>query len=251
MNATNENTAPVKRWTFSDIDTFNGELAGRSAEEIVEWSLQNFGSRLTIASSFGAEDVVLIDMAARIDPGVRVFTLDTGRLPEETYDVMNRIRQRYAIEFEVAFPGTERLEELLRTKGPYSFYNSVDDRRECCLVRKVEPLARALSNADAWVTGLRRAQSVTRSELATCELDLSNGGKLKISPLADWSEDKVWNYIRENNVPFNALHEMGYPSIGCAPCTRAVKPGEDVRAGRWWWEQADKKECGLHAHDRA
>lgn len=249
MNAMNENLTSEKRWTFSDIDAFNKELAGCSAEEIIEWALQKFGSRLTIASSFGAEDVVLIDMAARIDPGVRVFTLDTGRLPEETYDVMNRIRQRYAIEFEVAIPDTARLEELLRTKGPYSFYNSVEDRRECCLVRKVEPLSRALSNVDAWVTGLRRAQSVTRSALETCELDLSNGGKLKISPLANWSEDDVWNHVRQNNVPFNALHEMGYPSIGCGPCTRAVKPGEDVRAGRWWWERPDDKECGLHSHE--
>lgn len=249
MNASLDALMNNKRWTFREIDEWNRRLDGADAPLILRTAIDELGARLVLASSFGAEDVVLIDLAVRVDPGVRIFTLDTGRLPEPTYDVMERIRAKYGVRFETVLPDPAALTALLDASGPLSFYRSVEDRRECCRIRKVEPLARVLANADAWATGLRRAQSVTRAELAVAELDLANGGKLKLNPLAAWSEDDVWNYIRKHDVPFNSLHEMGYPSIGCAPCTRAVRPGEDLRAGRWWWERPDDKECGLHRHD--
>lgn len=227
-------------------DALNTECAGMSAAELVKWAAVQFGHRLVVASSFGAEDVVLIDLAARAGVPVRIFTLDTGRLPQETYHVMDRLRERYDLTFEVILPDAAALAELLTAKGANSFYASVENRRECCAVRKVEPLQRVLRTADAWMTGLRREQAVTRFGLAKVEFDLVNGGKLKFNPLADWSNDDVWAWIREYDVPYNALHDQGFPSIGCAPCTRAVRAGEDVRAGRWWWETPEQKECGLH-----
>jgi len=241
-----ELTPAPPEWTFDRVERVAADLEPCTASEVLRWSLETFGSRLVIASSFGAEDVVLIDLAVQIDPKVRIFTLDTGRLPQETYDVMERLRQRYGVRFEVLFPDPESLGQLLADQGPNGFYRSIDARRACCGVRKVEPLRRVLSTADAWVTGLRREQAVTRADIPKAELDLANGRLVKINPLAGWSEDDVWNHIREHNVPYNLLHDMGYPSIGCAPCTRAVKPGEGVRAGRWWWERPEDKECGLH-----
>lgn len=222
------------------------ELEGWSAERVLKWAVSRFGGRVALACSFGAEDVVLLDMMAKIAGAPRVFVLDTGRLHQETYELMDRCRARYQMEFEVYCPRTDLLEQLLRTRGPNSFYLSVDQRKECCHVRKVEPLARALSGLDAWVTGLRRSQSVTRSDIGKVERDEAHGGIPKINPLADWSEEQVWEYIRAHGVPYNPLHDRGFPSIGCVPCTRAVGPGEDIRAGRWWWESPDLKECGLH-----
>lgn len=229
-----------------EVNALDARFAEASAEALVEWALDRFGEHLLVASSFGAEDVVLIDIAASISPDVRVFTLDTGRLHQETYDVMDAVRERYGIRLEVMLPDLIDLRALLRSKGPNSMYQSVDDRRECCHIRKVEPLRRALSTADAWVTGLRREQAVTRTRVPKVAIDAMQGGILKLNPLATWTRDEVWSRIRERDIPFNALHERGYPSIGCAPCTRAVEPGEHERAGRWWWESADKKECGLH-----
>lgn len=222
---------------------------------MLQWALRTFGSKITVASSFGAEDVVLIDILVKLDPKIRIFTLDTGRLNEETYDVMDRIREKYHISIESYFPDFKKVEALERAKGFHSFRESVENRKECCGIRKVEPLKRALQGVEAWVTGLRRDQSVTRTDIQKIEIDEANGGIVKISPLADWTNDDVWNYIKKNNVPYNKLHDQGYPSIGCAPCTRAVKPGEDLRSGRWWWENPEHKECGLHlkpkpfAHD--
>lgn len=216
-------------------------------QEVLEWAVNQFGDRLTLASSFGAEDVVLIDMLSKITVSPRIFFLDTGRLHQETYDVLERVRSRYGIKVEIFFPETKAVEKLVREKGPNSFYNSVEDRKECCRVRKVEPLSRALVGMDAWITGLRRSQSATRLDLCKIELDKAHGGILKINPLVDWSEEDVWRYIREHDVPYNLLHDRGFPSIGCAPCTRAVLPGEDIRAGRWWWELPEHKECGLHS----
>lgn len=213
--------------------------------ELLSWAYRTHGDRVAFASSFGAEDVVVIDLIARHAPGLRVFTLDTGRLPEETYDVMERVRTRYGLAIEVTFPDRTAVETLLREKGAFSFRESVENRKECCRIRKVEPLRRVLGELEAWVTGLRREQSVTRGELAQVEWDEGNG-LLKLNPLADWSEAQVWAYIKEHDVPYNELHDRGFPSIGCAPCTRAVQPGEDVRAGRWWWEDPVTKECGLH-----
>jgi phosphoadenosine phosphosulfate reductase len=229
-----------------EIEKLNLEFEQKPAEEIFRWALGRFGNRIALASSFGAEDVVLIDILAKINPQARIFTLDTGRLNEETYELMDRIRSRYGLAIEVYFPDFKQIETLERQKGFYSFRQSVENRVECCGIRKVEPLKRALKDLDAWITGLRREQSVTRSHVRKIEIDEAHEGIYKINPLADWTTDQVWKYIRGNKVPYNKLHDMGYSSIGCAPCTRAVKPGEDIRSGRWWWENPEHKECGLH-----
>lgn len=229
-----------------EIGTIQDALRDASAEEVVRWALERFGRDVALASSFGAEDVVLVDILAKIDPTARIFVLDTGRLHEETYDVMDRIRRKYGIEFEVYTPIADELQTLLRQRGPNFFYNSIEDRKDCCGVRKVEPLRRALSDKRAWITGLRRAQAVTRASLPKIEVDDAHNAIYKLNPLADWTEEQVWEYIRAHDVPYNALHDQGFPSIGCAPCTRAIAPGEDIRAGRWWWEAPEHKECGLH-----
>lgn len=217
-----------------------------NAHELLAYVFEEFNERVAIASSFGAEDMVLIDMASRLTPKPRVFTLDTGRLHQETHEVIEVVRKRYNIQIEVYFPNRERVEDMVKKYGPNLFYQSMELRKLCCQVRKVEPLKRALSNLSAWICGLRREQSITRAEVEKVEIDEANGEIFKINPLADWRIDGVWAYIRENNVPYNALHDRGYPSIGCLPCTRAVKPGEGIRAGRWWWEKPEYRECGLH-----
>lgn len=221
------------------------DLEAATPEAILRWAVSTFGPDIALAGSFGAEDVALIDMWWRIDRDVRVFTLDTGRLPEETYDVMERIRQRYGIAITTYFPERAVVEGLERERGYYSFRRSVEERKYCCGIRKVEPLGRALAPLRAWVTGLRREQAVTRAGVAVVEWDTSHG-LVKVNPLTQWTDLKVWAYIREHDVPYNVLHDRGYPSIGCAPCTRAIRPGEDIRAGRWWWENPEHKECGLH-----
>lgn len=230
-----------------DIIKLNAEFEKSSAVALLQWALKNFSPEIALASSFGLEDVVLIDVLVKLDPKIRIFTLDTGRLNEETYEVMDVIRQKYAVQIESYFPDKEAVQRLEREKGFYSFRESVDNRKECCAIRKVEPLSRALKGLRAWITGLRRAQGVSRENVLKIEIDETNAGLFKINPLADWKEEDVWNYIKKNAVPYNRLHDQGYPSIGCAPCTRAVKTGEDIRAGRWWWENADHKECGIHS----
>ncbi len=215
-------------------------------QQVLKWALDKFHPRIALASSFGAEDVVLIDMLSKIHPEPRVLTLDTGRLHPETYNLMDAIREKYGLKIEVYFPQTTSVEEMALRHGSNLFYRSVELRTLCCEVRKVEPLKRALSGLDAWITGLRREQSPSRTDIKKIELDAANQGLVKVNPIADWTSDQVWRYIRENRVPYNQLHDQGYPSIGCAPCTRPIKPGEDPRAGRWWWEQANVKECGLH-----
>ena len=222
-------------------------LEAKDAVELLGWALERFRPRIALASSFGAEDVVLIDMLMELDPRARVFTLDTGRLHSETYALAQALRDRYGLAIDVYFPRTEAVEAMVRAHGVNLFYGSVENRKRCCGVRKVEPLGRALEGLDAWITGLRREQAVTRGRVRKVEIDADHGGIVKLNPLADWSGDRVWGYIRDHAVPYNALHDEGFPSIGCAPCTRAVRPGEDLRAGRWWWEQdAAAKECGLH-----
>lgn len=224
------------------------ELESWSPQAILGCALETFRSKIALACSFQAEESVLIDMMYRIrGSDFRVFTLDTGRLNQETYDCMDAIRERYRVRIEVFFPDARRVEEMVREHGLNLFYKSVEFRRLCCGIRKVEPLRRALEGLEAWITGLRREQAVTRSDVRKVEIDKEHGGIIKINPLADWDRKQVWDYIQENNVPYNRLHDLGYPSIGCAPCTRAVKPGEDIRAGRWWWEKPETKECGLHA----
>lgn len=200
---------------------------------------------VAFANSLGAEDMVLTDLIYRHVPEIKDFTLDTGRLPAETYELIEQVRAKYGRAPRIYYPRTEALEEYVNTYGVNAFYNSVELRKQCCAIRKVEPLQRALSGNKAWVTGLRREQAVTRQQLAEREWDEANG-LYKINPLADWSEAEVWAYIRANEVPYNKLHDQHYPSIGCAPCTRAITKGEDIRAGRWWWEQPESKECGLH-----
>jgi phosphoadenosine phosphosulfate reductase len=222
------------------------QLAGAEPQSVLAWALARFGKRLAIASSFSIEDCVVIAMAHKIDPTVRVFALDTGRLPEETYMTAERVRAKYGIEIEWQFPDRVAVETLERTKGLYSFRDSLDERHECCGIRKVVPLGRALGDLDAWVTGLRREQSVTRTVTPEVELDEEHGGLGKLNPIIAWTTEQVRAYADEHRVPIHPLHDRGYPSIGCAPCTRAVAPGDHPRAGRWWWENPENKECGLH-----
>ncbi len=237
--------AETAAYTAGQLKAINERFAGKAPEEIIRWAAETFGSEMKFASSFGAEDVVVIDMIAKVAPQISTFTLDTGRLNDETYEVMEGVRTRYGIELVSMFPERAAVEKLEREKGFYSFRESVENRRECCAVRKVEPLRRALSGHKAWMTGLRRDQAATRGDTGAVEWDEGNG-LAKVNPLVDWSNEQVWEYIRTNDVPYNRLHDQGFPSIGCAPCTRAIEPGEDIRAGRWWWELPDSKECGLH-----
>jgi phosphoadenosine phosphosulfate reductase len=217
------------------------------ARAVLGLALEAIGpDRLALASSFGAEDMVILDMLAGLTARPRVFTLDTGRLPQATYDLMDAARRRYGIEVEVVFPDRVAVEAMVRERGLNLFYDSLEARRTCCGIRKVEPLGRALVGLGGWITGLRRDQVSTRATTPKIAGDEGHGGIWKVAPLADWSEDQVWAYIRAGNVPYNALHDQGYRSIGCEPCTRAVAEGEDPRAGRWWWERPDERECGIH-----
>lgn len=207
--------------------------------------IQQDFSPAVFASSFGAEDMVLTDLIARHYPGIGIFTLDTGRLPEETYDLMQKVKEHYGVSVHAYFPDASAVERYVAQHGPNGFYDSVALRKRCCYIRKVEPLKRALADKKAWITGMRRDQSTTREELELSAYD-SDHGLHKFNPLCDWTEKDVWNYIRQHDVPYNALHDRFYPSIGCAPCTRAITPGEDIRSGRWWWENPESRECGLH-----
>ena len=217
-------------------------LEERSASDLLSWALTTFGNDFAIASSFQREDIILIDLASKIAPRFRVFTLDTGRLPEETYQTMEEVRRRYGVAVESVFPDREEVEVMVAEQGPNLFYTSPDARHRCCDTRKTRPLARKLRELRAWGTGLRREQSATRADVPKVQ---EADGLIKISPLADWSFVQVDEYTRQHGLPVHALYARGYASIGCAPCTRAIEPGEDERAGRWWWEQG-KKECGIH-----
>ena len=224
-----------------------GKSLGRRGTEALAF-LERIGTQYAsaaLASSFGAEDMVLTDLIARHRQPIAIFTLDTGRLPAETYDLIDRVRTHYGVPIQVYYPNTQAIETYVRDNGVNAFYNSVELRQSCCAIRKTEPLARALAGRSAWITGQRRAQSVTRGAVDLEEVDTAHAIS-KFNPLAEWSEGEIWSYLRDHKVPYNPLHDLGYPSIGCAPCTRAIHPGEDIRAGRWWWETADQKECGLH-----
>jgi phosphoadenosine phosphosulfate reductase len=222
------------------------ELDDREPPEVLAWAIERFGRRLGICSSFQAEGCALIDMAWRIDPHVRVFTIDTGRQPQETHDLIDAIRDRYGLRVEVFTPDSGVVEAMVTRHGNNLFYREVNLRLLCCQVRKVLPLRRALMNFDAWVTGLRRDQWATRSNIRKVEIDHDHGAIVKFAPMADWTEREVWDYIRANDVPYNALYDRGFRSIGCAPCTRPVAAGADPRSGRWWWETGAPKECGMH-----
>jgi phosphoadenosine phosphosulfate reductase len=220
--------------------------ADATAQEILRQGVEAAKGIVKLACSFSVEDTVIIDMIHKEGLPVGIFALDTGRLNEETYEVADAITERYGIRIDWYFPKNEAVEKLEREKGLHSFRQSLENRHECCGIRKVEPLGRALAGLAGWVTGLRREQSVTRTDLAAIEIDESHGGILKLNPLLEWSEEQVWDYAKQYHVPVSRLYDQGYRSIGCAPCTRAVAPGEHARAGRWWWEDPEHKECGLH-----
>ena len=198
------------------------------------------------ANSFGVEDMVLTDLIAKDFRDIEIFSLDTGRLPPETYDLMQKTTEHYRRKIKVYFPERDAVEDYVRINGINGFYDSISQRKDCCHVRKVEPLQRALAGKKAWITGLRRDQAPTRQDLSVKEFDKDHG-LTKFNPLIDWTHLDIWTYVSRFKVPYNVLHDRGYPSIGCAPCTRAVQPGEDIRAGRWWWENSAQKECGLHS----
>ena len=235
----------MSKFTADQIQQLNENL--KSPQEVLQWSLDNLHPRIAMASSFGAEDVVVIDMMMKINPKARIFTLDTGRLNQETYDVMDEIRKKYNVNIEVMFPDQNEVEQMVRVNGLNLFYHSVGNRKLCCGIRKVHPLNRILSTLDGWITGLRADQTEVRSNANKIELDEQHNGIIKINPIMEWTWDQTWDYIKKNNIPYNKLHDKGFPSIGCEPCTRAIKPGEPLRAGRWWWESDSQKECGLHA----
>lgn len=232
-------------FTAEQIQQLNEKL--KTPQDVLKWALDNLHPKLALASSFGAEDVVVIDMMMKINPKARVFTLDTGRLNQETYDVMDEIRNNYNMNIEVMFPDSNEVEQMVRVNGMNLFYQSMGNRKLCCGIRKVHPLKKMLSSVDGWITGLRADQTEVRSSVQRIEIDPQHNGIIKVNPIIEWTWEQTWDYIKNNNIPYNKLHDKGYPSIGCEPCTRAIKPGEPLRAGRWWWETDPQKECGLHA----
>lgn len=235
----------MSKFTAEQIQQLNENL--KTPQEVLKWSLDNLHPRIALASSFGAEDVVVIDMLMKINPTARIFTLDTGRLNQETYDVMDEIRKKYNTNIEVMFPDQNETEQMVRVNGMNLFYDSIGNRKLCCGIRKVHPLNRMLATLDGWITGLRADQTEVRLKSNRIEIDEQHNGIIKINPIIEWTWEQTWDYIKKNNIPYNKLHDRGFPSIGCEPCTRAIKPGEPLRAGRWWWESDSQKECGLHA----
>lgn len=227
------------------IQELNQRFRDASAEEVVGFFLSAYQGRIALSSSLSIEDQTLTDIIVRQDKNARIFTLDTGRLFPETYQLIDKTNLTYGIRVEVFFPDYREVQRMVHEEGINLFYNSIESRHRCCQIRKLEPLSRAFRGLDAWICGLRRDQSVTRKDMQTVEWDEQHQ-LLKINPLIAWTEQQVWDYIRQHHVPYNKLHDRGYPSIGCEPCTRAVQPGEDVRAGRWWWESPEHRECGLH-----
>ena len=230
---------------LAKLEIWNEEFGKKSPDEILAFFLKEFRGKIALASSLGAEDQVLTEKILKIDSNVKIFTLDTGRLFPETYDLIAKTSEKYMCHIEVFFPEASKVEEMVNLKGINLFYHSIENRKLCCGIRKVEPLKRAFEGLDAWICGLRKDQSVTRFFTKLVEWDEANR-LIKINPLLEWTEKQVWDYIKTNDIPYNVLHDQGFPSIGCQPCTMAVKPGEDIRAGRWWWEQPEQKECGLH-----
>ncbi len=232
-------------YTKSDIPTLNEVLKAKDAQEIIAFFIDKLGDKLTFGTSLGAEDQVITQMIASINKEATIFTLDTGRLFAETYDLIDRTTKKYNIKIHPYFPAAEEVEDMVMKHGINLFYNSIDLRHQCCQIRKLNPLKRAMNGKEAWITGLRRSQSITRTTMQIVEWD-DNSKKIKINPLINWSEKEVWDYIKAHHIPYNPLHDKGFPSIGCQPCTRAIMEGEDLRAGRWWWENPDTRECGLH-----
>ncbi len=228
-----------------NIEKLNEEFKSMSTQDILDWSFNTYGENIVLASSLGLEDQVLTDISVKLFPKARIFVLDTGRLHQKTYDVLEDSMEKYNNKYDILFPKFEDVQALEEEHGPNPFYKSLELRHRCCGIRKLEPLHRVLDCYDAWITGLRRDQSITRTGVKKIEWDEINN-IVKLNPLLDWTDKEVENYIYENNVPYNKLFDEGFTSIGCAPCTRATKVGEHPRAGRWWWENPEKRECGLH-----
>ena len=234
---------------FDELDA--GELSirfeGETPQALLEWAFDEFGDDIAISTAFQVDGSVVIDMAYELNPNVRVFTIDTGRLPEESLLFVDTLRARYpGLDLEVVQPDPAHVRRMVEAKGPDLFRESVPNRLLCCQVRKVQPLLKQLDRLDAWITGLRRDQWATRTNIRKVEIDHDHGAMVKLNPLAEWTARQVWSYLKEHDVPIHPLYEAGFTSIGCAPCTRAVQPGEDERAGRWWWESNAPKECGMH-----
>jgi len=227
------------------IEALNQKYSQATAEQLLSGFLSDFKGKIALSSSLGIEDQVLTHMVCNIDKTTKIFTLDTGRLFPETYDLIHRTNHKYGIKMSVYFPDAVQVEEMVNTKGINLFFESVENRKLCCNIRKIQPLKRAFEGLEVWICGLRSEQSVTRQNMQKIEWDEANG-IIKLNPLIDWTEEEIKEFIKTNGIPYNPLHDKGYPSIGCQPCTRAIFAGEDIRAGRWWWENPDTKECGLH-----
>ncbi|MGE5383863.1 MAG: phosphoadenylyl-sulfate reductase [Omnitrophica WOR_2 bacterium] len=227
------------------VNKLNELLDSKTPVQILDYMFNMFEGKVGFSTSLGLEDQVITHMLHSINKSAYIFTLDTGRLFSETYDLLDLTTKKYDLHINVFFPEAKQVQEMVSSKGINLFYDSVENRQLCCSIRKMEPLKQAFNGLDAWVCGLRRGQSPTRKDMKAIEWDSKNG-LIKVNPLIDWSETDVWDYIHENNVPYNRLHDKGYPSIGCQPCTRAIMEGEDIRAGRWWWENPENRECGLH-----
>jgi len=231
------------------IEHYQLKARATSPVDFLVYCLHQHPGKAAFSTSLGAEDQVITHLLAGTGIPVRIFTLDTGRLFQETYDLIQITRQRYHLPFEIYFPDARAVERMVNKKGINLFYDSIDNRKLCCHIRKIEPLKRALKDMDIWITGLRRDQSVTRGDSLMVEWD-DGLQVIKVNPLIEWSNSQVWDFIRGNKIPYNTLHDRGFPSIGCLPCTRAVLPGENIRAGRWWWEDPDARECGLHVNNK-
>lgn len=230
---------------INEANNYHKQFVSMEAEDILSAIVRNHPGKLVFSTSLGAEDQVITHMLAKYDHAVRIFTLDTGRMFPETYDVLSKTMARYGMDIQVYFPDANKVEEMVNSRGINLFYESVENRKLCCNIRKIEPLKRALKGNEIWITGLRREQSPTRTNIQFAEWDDSNK-MIKVNPLLNWGQEDVWRYIKVNKIPYNSLHDKGFPSIGCQPCTRAIEPGEDIRSGRWWWENPETKECGLH-----
>ncbi len=230
----------------AQIKQLQNLVQNKTPQEVIKLFLEKYNDKIAFSSSLGAEDQVITDMISKIDKSAKIFTLDTGRLFPETYDLIDRTSKRYDMPIQVYFPDAHQVEDMVKEKGINLFFESIENRKLCCHIRKIEPLKRAFKGLDVWICGLRRDQSVTRTDVQLVEWDEANG-LIKLNPLVEWTEEQVWDYIKTNKVPYNRLHDQGFPSVGCQPCTRAIVEGEDLRAGRWWWENPETKECGLHA----
>lgn len=238
----------MRRFTQSQVDDLNSQIT--TTQDALTWASDNLHPNVAKASSFGAEDAVVMDLMLKVNPKFRFFTLDTGRLPQETHNIIDIVRKRYNISIEVLFPDAKQVEDMVKQKGMNLFYESVENRELCCKIRKVNPMNKMLATLDGWITGLRREQTANRSNITIFELDHKHDNILKINPIIDWTWQQIQDYIKDNQLPYNSLLDQGYSSIGCEPCTRAIKPGEDIRAGRWWWETEGNKECGLHTDNK-